>query len=207
MANRGPKVDYKRSLCKEGMGYCSKCDSYKTIENFYDRGTNRWCKVCAKQHNRSHYQTNRVANLLAQKRQNYGITETEYLRLLEAQGGLCAICGKPETKTYKGTLGLLAVDHNHQTGEVRGLLCSACNVGLGSFRDDRELLEKALNYLYATDSERTENHRPAIGSDYTPETKRGIESMARAVKGLPKQLQGATSDWLGLPLFGGRGGD
>jgi hypothetical protein len=67
----------------------------------------------------------------------------EHLRaeLLSAQDGRCAICG-----AERGTR-RLAIDHDHTTGFIRGLLCVRCNTGLGSFRDDPELLRKAIEYL------------------------------------------------------------
>jgi len=74
----------------------------------------------------------------------YGISEEEYKLLYEAQGGRCAICRKAT-----GAARRLAVDHNHKTGEIRGLLCKPCNrYGLGMFaRDDPEVFDRAANYL------------------------------------------------------------
>ncbi len=72
----------------------------------------------------------------------YGITIEEYNEMLLEQGGGCAICEKPETNQYS-----LAVDHNHENGKVRALLCSQCNRSLGGFKDDRKLLMKAVMYL------------------------------------------------------------
>lgn len=78
----------------------------------------------------------RNANL----QRRYGITAWEYERHVVAQGGRCAICRQiPE--------GRLVVDHDHATGRRRGLLCDACNKGLGYFRDDPQRLEWAIVYL------------------------------------------------------------
>lgn len=77
----------------------------------------------------------------------YGITAAEYVALDAAQDGLCAICAQPETMTYRGTVKQLSVDHDHETGKVRGLLCAACNFALGKFRDDPALLRSAADYL------------------------------------------------------------
>lgn len=75
----------------------------------------------------------------------FGITGEEYDRLLETQGGMCALCGQPETVSHNGqTPSMLAVDHDHETGAVRGLLCFRCNVGLGHLDG---LLEKAMQYV------------------------------------------------------------
>ena len=66
--------------------------------------------------------------------------EPEYQVILEKQNGVCAIC----KNKYEIELG---VDHNHETGENRGLLCTACNVALGNFKDNIEFLEEAIRYL------------------------------------------------------------
>jgi len=73
----------------------------------------------------------------------YGITLEEYEVLLIKQNNVCAICSASTGSNNKR----LAVDHNHQTGVVRGLLCDDCNIGLGKFKDNPNLLIKAINYL------------------------------------------------------------
>jgi len=72
----------------------------------------------------------------------YGIEPEEYLQMHKNQQGRCVICGEEPT-TKRG----LHLDHCHETGKVRGLLCHGCNTGIGSFGDDPELLKKALDYL------------------------------------------------------------
>jgi len=74
----------------------------------------------------------------------YGITLSEYDEILESQGGVCAICGSDDPQ---GKGARFHVDHCHETGEVRGLLCHFCNIGLGHFKDSREALQSAINYL------------------------------------------------------------
>lgn len=74
----------------------------------------------------------------------YGITQSQYDALYEAQRGTCAICFGNGTRSRWG---LLYVDHDHRTGVVRGLLCDRCNLGLGKFHDDPGLLRRALAYL------------------------------------------------------------
>lgn len=81
-------------------------------------------------------------------RSTYGMELNEYDLMLEAQAGVCAICGGEEVKRHRdGTLWALSVDHDHKTGRVRGLLCSACNVGLSNFRESTEALTAAIQYL------------------------------------------------------------
>lgn len=74
-------------------------------------------------------------------RKKYNITLIQYEQMFEAQGGVCAICGKPPGKHA------LHVDHNHVTGKVRGLLCFSCNGALGWFE---KLAEKIRKYLADT---------------------------------------------------------
>lgn len=78
-----------------------------------------------------------------------GVDAARYQGMLREQNGVCAICHQPE-KHRDGLSGKpkdLAVDHDHATGAVRALLCSACNTALGLFNDDPELLDKAKSYL------------------------------------------------------------
>ena len=68
----------------------------------------------------------------------YGLTESDYYKLEAESGGVCAICGR-EVKLF--------VDHNHDTGEIRGLLCMLCNTAIGKLRDDPRMLLRAVMYL------------------------------------------------------------
>lgn len=81
-------------------------------------------------------------------RYTYGLSPDDYTNLYKLQGGCCALCKKPEVKgilTGKGRD--LVVDHDHETGTIRGLLCRNCNVGLGQFEDSPILLQSAIDYL------------------------------------------------------------
>ena len=75
----------------------------------------------------------------------YNITEEEYEDLYSDP--CCRICGEPETQVVYGKVKYLAVDHCHEKGHVRGLLCQSCNVGLGAFQDDADRLLAAARYL------------------------------------------------------------
>lgn len=77
-----------------------------------------------------------------------GLTQEDYDRLLLQQNGACAICSGPPTGGGPGgQLSVFCVDHDHKTGRVRGLLCSKCNIGIGSLRDDPAILRTAADYL------------------------------------------------------------
>jgi hypothetical protein len=75
-------------------------------------------------------------------KQEYGITLEQFEAMRDAQGGCCAICEEPFSKTPH-------VDHCHATGNVRALLCGGCNTGLGRFRDNPEHMEAAARYVRA----------------------------------------------------------
>lgn len=77
-------------------------------------------------------------------RRAYGISLAEYDDIFAAQGRVCAIC---RCECNRSTTTRLCVDHNHDTGRVRGLLCFQCNVGLGKFLDSYELISAAADYL------------------------------------------------------------
>ena len=78
----------------------------------------------------------------------YGLSWEAYLSMLAAQQNRCAICGGPP----KGKDDEFHIDHDHATNRNRGLLCDTCNVGIGMFRDDPELLAKAIAYLKYAES-------------------------------------------------------
>lgn len=73
----------------------------------------------------------------------YGITQEDYLLMLEAQDNSCAICNTIETDRH----GVFHVDHNHTTGEVRALLCSSCNQAIGLLKEDIIAIRKAADYI------------------------------------------------------------
>lgn len=96
-----------------------------------------------KKRDRDHYYKTRDRHRELDAARRYKISVEEYRRMFEAQLSLCAICGKPETVKNK----TLSVDHNHKTGNVRGLLCGHCNRAIGYLREDLSLLPKIQAYL------------------------------------------------------------
>jgi len=79
-------------------------------------------------------------------KKKYGISFQQYLDLLKAQDGKCAICGKT-LELWGEKLKQPHVDHDHGSTGVRGLLCHSCNLGLGYFRDEQAVLHRAIQYL------------------------------------------------------------
>lgn len=147
---------------------CSCCEEAKPLTEFAARkgvadGLAYICRQCQRAVSRKSYSKNKAAraayfknyrlknldaelarNRASKLQLNYGISVEEYNALFASQDGKCAICGtdQPGGRRYR-----LAVDHCHDTGKVRGLLCNNCNLGLGKFNDDPDLLRKALAYL------------------------------------------------------------
>lgn len=143
------------------MKTCIKCHEEKPAEEFYKGGTAKdgrftECKSCNRERARLWQQRKRAANpdyeADVQLRHKYGISLVRYNELLSEQGGGCAIC---EATKPGGRGRRFHVDHDHaccpggrSCGKcVRGLLCHACNVGLGAFGDDVERLTSAMAYL------------------------------------------------------------
>lgn len=88
-------------------------------------------------------------------KRKYGITIDQYNEMLTKQNGVCAICGNPESRLMAGTAYLLAIDHNHVTGKVRGLLCNSCNRALGLLnvdsKDGLDVLCNIISYIKNND--------------------------------------------------------
>jgi hypothetical protein len=137
---------------------CPKCDYLKLLEDFHKSihsvdGVQILCKTCRAKYALAYRQTTKGKErlLLGSRNYNlrghYGLSSDGYRRFHDSQNGLCAICKKAETSTFLGTVRRLAVDHDHITGKIRGLLCNACNRGVSNFRDDPELMEAAASYL------------------------------------------------------------
>jgi len=90
---------------------------------------------------------NRKALSDKERQRRFGITPEGYSDLFKSQNGTCAICKQPETATRLGKVKALAVDHCHQSGAVRGLLCADCNMGIGKLKEDKNILLSAIQYL------------------------------------------------------------
>ena len=137
---------------------CSKCKKTKDISCFYPHVRDKRRSVCKECHlslKKQRYAENpepsRAKNRERQHkvgrwqktRHKYGIGEKEYNELLVKQRGYCAICGVHQTNLKQP----LGVDHNHETGKVRGLLCLKCNFAIGYLQEDTRIILAALRYL------------------------------------------------------------
>ena len=101
---------------------------------------------------RKSYIKNRDRILAKSLVRRYGISQEEYDRILESQAGVCALCKQPETRKHSsGSICRLAVDHDHKTGTIRGLLCNKCNRSLGQLGDSPEdIIERLTEYINAS---------------------------------------------------------
>lgn len=125
---------------------CGKCSIDLNDHNWWPSSRKRnynVCNLCDTLRQRE-YANKRPDVHLAKAIKKYGLSYEDYCSMLSQQAGVCAICGNKETYGRKKNL---SVDHCHTTGRIRGLLCSSCNIGLGKFKEDTALLEKALEYL------------------------------------------------------------
>ncbi|MGY1591008.1 endonuclease VII domain-containing protein [Geodermatophilus sp. SYSU D00708] len=126
----------------DGSRWCPDCDSVKPLEDFPTTPTSRtgrhtYCKPCHSARGRASVAKVGGSRTYHLKRR-YGISAEDADAMLEAQGGLCALCRAAPAAH---------VDHDHETGAVRALLCFNCNGGLGQFRDDPYLLRVAAFYV------------------------------------------------------------
>lgn len=96
---------------------------------------------------RRYYRDNKHRWVHSNRKNKYGLSPEEYLRMLVEQDHLCAICGNPETRQIKGKLTSLSVDHDHKTGKVRQLLCNRCNVILGKLKENINVSRAITEYL------------------------------------------------------------
>lgn len=82
-------------------------------------------------------------------KRNFNMSLTEFQKILTDQNHLCAICKNPESIIDKrnNVKRSLSVDHDHNTGKIRGLLCTNCNQGIGKLKDDPNILREAANYI------------------------------------------------------------
>ncbi len=138
---------------------CPGCKKFKPWSEFFkDRSSKTGhyvrCKDCVNIHKMLYHYPD--VGRKSRLKKSYGISPEEYDTLYNTQKGLCSICGEPETtKTRSGNIRRLAVDHNHITGQIRGLLCYTYNRAIGLFKDSISIVTSALEYL--TDAKGAQN--------------------------------------------------
>lgn len=140
LKSRQEKLESEQGLrrCSEapdGTKWCARCQEFRPITSFprRDKGGKpaSYCRPCQRSYNRERNLKNK-----------FGLSWDEYELMLACQDDRCYLCGRMPRKAA------LAVDHNHKTGEIRGLLCRVCNHRmLGSAQESPEILRKAADYL------------------------------------------------------------
>ncbi len=125
------------------MRICKICDKEKDIKLFRvsEGYRGHTCLDCLNLRRRKQREDDPERFRDYDRKKHYGLSPGVYETMLGEQDGVCFICRNPPGERS------LNVDHSHETGQVRKLLCSPCNTGLGLFRDDPDLLIKAAAYL------------------------------------------------------------
>ena len=128
--------------------FCPSCRVEKEINQFWK---NQYCCIeCSKVKQKTSWNSRTPQKRLEQHLKfKYGVSPEEFLRTWETQEGKCAICKDvlPDLLTYENRRRGYAIDHNHETGEFRGILCTECNTLLGMASDNPDILQEAINYL------------------------------------------------------------
>lgn len=131
--------NFQQRLTDSGEQVCVKCGSaFNARHRTGKRKTRKWCGGCS-----TVQQSKSTIWRESEFKRRYGITEKLYNEQLELQGGGCAICGVVSEQDGRR----LAVDHCHETGKLREILCQRCNTSIGAFNDDPKLLLHAAKYL------------------------------------------------------------
>ena len=135
------------------MKRCDCCKIDKPKSEFYKRsdskdGLRPICKLCVSNKVKKSYNAEVQRGYTFKSK--YGLTLNDYEQMFAQQNGRCALCGTDEPG---GQWGRLCVDHDHETGRIRALLCNCCNIAIGHLNDDPKLLEKAAAYLRAFQEE------------------------------------------------------
>ncbi|HEY8215763.1 MAG TPA: endonuclease domain-containing protein [Acidimicrobiia bacterium] len=130
------------------MKRCPDCGEWKPLDEFPRNrrtrdGRHAYCKPCHNARCRETRERLYGGSRHYHLRRRYGFGAAEVDELIEGQGGVCPICGRPDPEH---------VDHDHVTGVVRGVLCFNCNGGLGQFGDDPVRLVEAAAYIARTTS-------------------------------------------------------
>lgn len=147
----GPEIEARRAVWAKGVtqAACPGCGETKPAASFYmvSGRPAPECKECIKATRREWRKANpellRERMIGYQLQFKYRVSREQYEALLTAQGGICGICGTPPQSRKMR----LAVDHDHRSGTIRGILCGQCNTAIGLFGEDLALLRRAAEYL------------------------------------------------------------
>lgn len=145
-AERNFDIKIQCNLCKiefkpncPGRKYCAGCSIIQKRESH---------RISMNKYRKNNLKKSRIQSADWKLRTDFGITYDDYLEMSKKQGGKCAIC-ETQPMGGRGVLRKLAVDHCHETGKIRALLCSDCNTGIGLFKESQKILESAVKYILA----------------------------------------------------------
>jgi hypothetical protein len=130
------------------MKTCPSCKENKPLQDYWKGQYS--CIPCTKERQKNRWNSRTPKKRLQQHiKYKYGVTEKELMDTLNSQGNACAICkdSLPDLLTYENRRRGYAIDHNHDSGEFRGVLCIKCNSLLGMAKDDKNILLAAIEYL------------------------------------------------------------
>lgn len=156
-------LNARQSAAQLGVKQCQKCKTLCPLDAFAKNARRKdnlctWCKKCraeyAKAYRANHKEKIRNKQRDIKYRELYGISLEDYNAILEKQNNKCACCGTASPSKSPDKWTNFCVDHCHLTGEVRGLLCNSCNIGIGKLGDNLDGVLKAVSYLSSFHSRR-----------------------------------------------------
>ena len=140
------KIKYKDKSGKRQIMSCNKCnEEFETLSVKVRAGGELFCSTECYNNFRSDNSNKKENHIKHQRMYKYGLNEESYNKMVELCNNSCEICEKPFANETRYTTS--CVDHNHNTNHVRGLLCHQCNKALGGFKDNIDLIKKAIIYL------------------------------------------------------------
>ncbi len=144
---KGPRVSSTDRIVIHGVihKWCAHQQHWVPVERGFNNssqtkdGLRSYCRDC----DSIRYHLKKDDHRFGSIRRRYGITKDQYLDMIEEQNDRCPICEKTLPTETKH----IHIDHDHKTGNIRGILCASCNTTLGRFNDDVVILQNAIDYL------------------------------------------------------------
>ena len=130
------------------MKTCPTCKESKPVQDYWKGQYS--CIPCTKEKQKNRWASRSPKKRLHQHlKYKYGVTEEQLMKTLKEQNNACAICEEtlPDLLVYENRRRGYAIDHNHDSGKFRGVLCTNCNSLLGMAKDNKSILQAAINYL------------------------------------------------------------
>lgn len=138
-----------RMFLEEGVKRCPRCGQIKLFSDFTKRG--KYCVSRCQECMSEIYYENADDIREIRREHRIGVSPGTYELLIALHGEVCAICGADKPGGKGAANNQFCIDHDHETGKIRGLLCTSCNVGIGMLRHNTELLNAAIDYLSRPD--------------------------------------------------------